>query len=187
VAHERVIEHVAKLGTTVPMKLFTLFSSDARAVAELGRSQARLRGVQQRIEGRREWGVRVSVDEERARSRARDRAAQAAEGLSDGARFLTRKSQEQREVRGILDAGRAAADEVFEALAPHADEHRRRAPAEATAGRRLLLDAAFLVREAKTAAFHDTVRRQSERLAASGYRVVLTGPWPAYNFVESGG
>ena len=42
VAHERVIEHVSMLGATVPMKLFTLFSSDARAVAELGRSQRRL-------------------------------------------------------------------------------------------------------------------------------------------------
>jgi hypothetical protein len=29
------------------------------------------------------------------------------------------------------------------------------------------------------------VRRQAERLAPQGYRVVLTGPWPAYNFVAS--
>jgi hypothetical protein len=187
VAHERVIEHVSTLGTTVPMKLFTLFSSDARAMAELGRSRARLRAVLKRIEGRREWGVRVSVDEASARVRARDRAQQAAEGLSAGARFLTRKSQEHREVRGILDAGRAAADEVFEAATPHADQHRRRPPAEAPPGLRLLLDAAFLVREGRTPAFQDAVRRESERLAPSGYRVVLTGPWPPYNFVGTAG
>src|SRR5262249_29989189 len=120
VAHERVVEHVSRLGTVVPMKLFTLFSSDARAPAALGRSRRRLRQVLGRIEGRREWGVRVSVDEAGARSRARDRAERAAEGLSAGARFLTRKGREHREVRSIVEGGLAAADEVFEALAPHA-------------------------------------------------------------------
>ena len=76
IAHERVVEHVSRLGTAVPMKLFTLFSSDARAVADLGRSRTRLRAVLRRIEGRQEWGVRVSVDEATARdASARARAS----------------------------------------------------------------------------------------------------------------
>lgn len=183
VAHERMVEHVAGLGTVVPMKLFTLFSSDARAVAELGRSRARLRAVLRRIEGRQEWGVRVSVDEVTARARARARAESAAEGLSAGARFLTRKRQEHKEARDIVDLGRRAADEVFDAVARHADETRRRPRAAAEPGLRLLLDAAFLVPMARTAAFREEVRRQVEGLAPQGYRVVLTGPWPAYNFV----
>jgi Gas vesicle synthesis protein GvpL/GvpF len=183
VAHERVVEHVSALGTAIPMKLFTLFSSDARAAAELGRSRARLRAVLRRIEGRQEWGVRVSVDEATARTRARERAQQAADGLSAGAGFLTRKRQEHKEVRDIVDLGRTAADEVFEAVARHADETQRRPPAPAEPGLRLLLDAAFLVPVKRVAAFRESVRKQAERLAAHGYRVVLTGPWPAYNFV----
>lgn len=183
VAHEQMVEHVSRLGTTVPMKLFTLFSSDARAKAALGRSQARLRTVLRRIEGRQEWGVRVSVDEATARSRARERAEQAAAGLTAGAQFLTRKKQEHKEVRDIVDLGRTAADEVFTKAALHADETRRRSPAGAEPGLRLLLDAAFLVPARRTEAFRSTVRAQAERLAPHGYRVVLTGPWPAYNFV----
>jgi len=183
VAHERVVEHVSSLGTAIPMKLFTLFSSDARAAAELGRSRTRLRAVLRRIEGRQEWGVRVSVDEATARTRARERARQAADGLSVGAGFLTRKRQEHKEVRDIVDLGRTAADEVFEAVAPYADETRRRAPAPAEPGLRLLLDAAFLLPVKRVAAFRESVRKQAERLAAQGYRVVLTGPWPPYNFV----
>jgi len=54
VAHERVVEHVSALGNTIPMKLFTLFSSDAKATAELGRARVRLRAVMRRIEGRQE-------------------------------------------------------------------------------------------------------------------------------------
>jgi hypothetical protein len=185
VAHERVVEHVSALGTAVPMKLFTLFSSDVRAVAELGRAQARMRGVMRRIEGRQEWGVRVSVDEAAARTRARERAQQAADGLSEGAGFLTRKREEHKEARDIVDLGRTAADEVFEALGRHADETQRRAPAAAEPGLRLLLDAAFLVPTKGAAAFRESVREQAERLAGHGYRVVLTGPWPAYNFVAA--
>jgi len=36
----------------------------------------------------------------------------------------------------------------------------------------------------KAAAFREAVRSHAERLAPGGYRVVLTGPWPAYNFVD---
>jgi Gas vesicle synthesis protein GvpL/GvpF len=185
VAHERMVEHVASLGTAVPMKLFTLFASDARAIAELGRSHARLRAVFHRILGRQEWGVRVSVDEATARSRARERAEKAAAGLRAGAQFLTRKRQEHKEVRDIVDIGRTAADEVFAAIARHADQTRRHAPSAAEKGLRLLLDAAFLVPTRRADAFREAVRGQVERLAPHGYRVVLTGPWPPYNFVQT--
>jgi len=140
VAHERVVEHVSALGNTIPMKLFTLFSSDAKATAELGRARVRLRAVMRRIEGRQEWGVRVSVDEATARTRARERAQDAAAGLGAGAGFLTRKRQEHKEVRDILDLGRTAADEVFEAIARHSDETQRRPPVKGEPGLRLLLD-----------------------------------------------
>jgi hypothetical protein len=183
IAHERVVEFVSGLGTSVPMKLFTLFSSDARAMADLGRSRPRLRAVLARIKGRQEWGVRVSVDEAAARTRARERAEQAAEGLTAGAGFLARKRHEQREVRDIVDVGRTAADDVFSALAAHADDTRRRPPSAAEPGLRLLLDAAFLVPGRRAKAFRQAVRTEADRLAPEGYRVVLTGPWPAYNFV----
>lgn len=183
IAHERVVEHASRLGTALPMKLFTLFSSDARATTDLARSRTRLRAVLRRIQGRQEWGVRVSVDEATARTRARERAEQAAEGLSAGARFLTRKGQENKEVRDIVDLGRSAADGVFAGLASYADDTRRRPPSAAEPGLRLLLDAAFLVPVARADVFREAVRKQAERLAPQGYRVVLTGPWPAYNFV----
>ena len=70
-------------------------------------------------------------------------------------------------------------------MARHSDQTQRRPPAAAEPGLRLLLDAAFLVPVTRVAAFRESVRRQAERLAPQGYRVVLTGPWPAYNFVAS--
>src|SRR5438552_9401309 len=42
VAHERVIEHFAGHGTVIPMKLFTFFAGDARAVDHVRRSFMRV-------------------------------------------------------------------------------------------------------------------------------------------------
>src|SRR5207253_1798117 len=107
-AHARVVEFFARRVTTLPMKLFTLFTSDARAVAHVTDDTARVRRVLARVAGHEEWGVR------------------------------------------------------------------------------LLLDAALLVPGARLARFKQRARKTAAALAARGYRMSVTGPWPAYNFVGDG-
>ncbi|HUG54245.1 MAG TPA: GvpL/GvpF family gas vesicle protein, partial [Vicinamibacteria bacterium] len=119
-----------------------------------------------------------------ARSAARARAADAAASLRAGSRFLARKRQEHDEVRDIVRVGRDEAEVVFRDAARHASDTRRRDAAAGAPGTRLVLDAAFLVPVAEVGAFKETLRRHGERLSARGYRLVLTGPWPAYNFVD---
>jgi hypothetical protein len=50
-----------------------------------------------------------------------------------------------------------------------------------------LLDAAFLVPRERRAAFRTEVRRQAALCSQAGTLLVLTGPWPAYNFVNVSG
>ena len=71
-AHEAVVEHFTALpgATVIPMKLFTMFSSVERAVAEMRGRRAELKRVFSRLEGCEEWGVRV----------LRERAAAASDG-----------------------------------------------------------------------------------------------------------
>ena len=87
-----------------------------------------------------------------------------------------------------MSAARAEAREraegVFDALSPLAVETRRRPPADVE-GATLLLDGAFLVDRARAADFTRAARDQAARHAAAGLRVVLTGPWPAYNFLSA--
>jgi hypothetical protein len=72
-------------------------------------------------------------------------------------------------------------------VAQQATEARRRRSTEKLApGSRLLLDAAFLVPARRGAAFRAEVRRQVKELSGSGLVVSLTGPWPAYNFIDAG-
>jgi hypothetical protein len=182
-AHEAVVEYVARRHPTIPLKLFTLFNSDERACAHIGRLRPALARTLARVAGRQEWGIRVHLDEARARRVQRERAARAVAGTTSGTRFLLLKRHEQQAVRESLARGRADVDATFEALARTADDARRRPP-DAVAGTRLVLDAAFLLPPRRVGAFKRTAKERATRLAEQGFTLTLSGPWPPYNFVS---
>jgi gas vesicle protein GvpL/GvpF len=183
-AHEAVVEHFRDAPALLPMKLFTLFASDERALAHLRQSRERLDRVLDRVAGRVEWGVRVRLDEVRAREALAAEARQAGPAGS-GTSFLLRKKREQEASRDLAGRLRAEVEAGWDDLAAAADEASRRPPATAPEqGGKLFLDAAFLVPADRAAGFEAAVGRYADRLAATGGEVTLTGPWPPYHFVE---
>ena len=176
-AHETVVEHFGKTGTVVPMKLFTLFAGDDRALEHIRSERARLDRVLDRIAGCQEWGVLVRFDEAKAKEAV---AGEARGGEKTGTAFLLRKKTEQEASRTLLARLRGEMDEVFSDLEKQAAESRRREPVSPSP---LLLDGAFLVRSAELAGFERTVDRWAKRLAERACEVTLTGPWPPYNFI----
>jgi Gas vesicle synthesis protein GvpL/GvpF len=181
VPHEAVVEHVARKATVVPMKLFTLFHSDARALEHVSRQRKRLERLVERLDGREEWGVRMTLDEQSALRKALAKASVAR--ASTGAAFLLRKKKEKDAAHELIENARDRADALFEALSQKSDDARRRPPPPGEIGKRVLLDAAFLVRRGRQKTFEAAVKAQAKKLAAHGYETVLTGPWPPYNFV----
>jgi hypothetical protein len=178
-AHARVIEHFARRFTTVPMKLFTLFTTDDRAVAHVRGDARRVRRVLARVAGRQEWGLRVRVDPALARRRARPRPAAGARRA--GTRFLLARKRQL----DVAREGRVAVEAAFRALAAlSAAAHRR--PAAELDATPVVLDAALLVDAERRRGFQRAVREAATTLAALGYRLSATGPWPAYNFVSDG-
>jgi hypothetical protein len=179
-AHEAVVEHASKLGTLVPMKLFTMFLSDQRAIAHVTAKKKTLDRIVQRIQGCEEWGVRVMLDETEAAQAEIARSARPTSGAS----FLLQK-KEQRDVRAtVAQRAAEAADAMFdevEALAKRAV--RRSAPNRELAGR-VLLDAVFLVPRERSKMLASTVGAIAKDVARDGVHVRLTGPWPAYSFIE---
>lgn len=180
VAHEKVVEHFAGRGPVVPMKLFTLFAGDERAVAELNGRRAALAGILARLAGSSEWGLRVAFQESRARRSPR---VDPGDGGESGTGFLLRKKRQQEAQRDLVRGAQARAERAFQLLAGHAREARRRPPAEVP-GSQLLLDAVFLVPAEQAEAFERTVRECALELGERACEVILTGPWPPYNFVE---
>jgi hypothetical protein len=180
VAHEAVVEHVARTGATVvPMKMFTLFADDARAIAHVTRLRRKLDALLSRVAGRLEWGLRVTLDERRALARA---TAGGDGAPTSGTAFLLRKKAEKDAAQRLLAQARVEADRLFDDLAGRADDARRRRPGADTPGR-LLLEAAFLVPVARARGFRTEIARRARALAPDGYDLNLSGPWPPYSFV----
>lgn len=183
-AHEAVVEHFTGTGAVLPLKLFTLFSSGERALAYVRENRERIDRSLDRVAGRVEWGVRVRLDDARAREvLAREMSSEARS--SAGTAFLLRKKLEQDATRELAARLRAEMDETFAELAEGAAESLRREPAASPEqGGRLLLDAAFLVPAGQSGEFEARVERCASRLATRACEVTLTGPWPPYHFVE---
>ena len=181
VEHEHLVEHFLGSGTVLPMKLFTLYFDDARACADVRRRAREIGALLDALEGKQEWGVRVLVDRIRA-AREPAETGEGAEARSAGHAFLLRKQR-------LLDAGRERrgelrerAEELYQHLARRASDARSRPPTGG--GTRLVLDASFLVPKASTDEFQAAVRARAQALAPHGLEIALSGPWPAYNFVE---
>jgi hypothetical protein len=179
--HEAVVEHAATLGTVVPMKLFTLFSTDERAVEHVRKMKKSLDRVVDRIAGCEEWGLRILFDEARAARAAAEEAR--ARKVSSGKDFLLRKKalDDQRKSTGVRAAERV--DELYERLARTVKSAQRRAAPNRELAGRVLLDAVFLVPQAAVDGVKATVAATAEQLAADGFDVTLSGPWPAYSFI----
>jgi hypothetical protein len=181
VAHEKVVAHYGRGAAALPVKLFTLFSSDAKAVADVRGKRRRLSRLLTHVDGREEWGVRLRVDPSAATRRAAPAARTTA---SAGTRFLLRKSAAQTAGRKAVAAASGHAERAYRSLRRLAADARRRAPAAVDAPTRLVLDAAFLLDRRRVAGFRKAVAGLARRLGPDGYRFELTGPWPPYSFVN---
>ena len=61
VAHEAVVESFIGERAVLPMKLFTIFTSDARAVEQVREDRRRVNLLIKRVANHVEWGVRVTL------------------------------------------------------------------------------------------------------------------------------
>jgi hypothetical protein len=188
-AHESVVEHFLGADAVLPMQLFTLFTSDERALDHVARDRSRIDRILAQVEGHLEFGLRLSFDEQKARASVDGAGGGSGRRGRDGSgtSYLTRKRDVLHVSREQLGEARTEADRLYQAMSREATDARRRTATEqGMPGSRLLLDAAFLVPKPRAKAFAAALRRAMRTLATPGIDVSFTGPWPAYNFIEAG-
>jgi hypothetical protein len=189
-AHEAVVERFLGAQAVLPMQLFTMFTSDARAVEHIARSRARILRILKRVERRLEWGLRLTWDEQAARDAVERRHAPATPrpAARSGVDYLARKRDLLDVNRTQLAAARREASRVYRTLSRKAAGAVRRTSTEKAApGSRLLLDAAFLVPVRGATGFRAALKQTNRALGKAGIVASLTGPWPPYNFIGSRG
>jgi gas vesicle protein GvpL/GvpF len=179
-AHETVVESFIGAPALVPMKLFTIFTSDARALEHLRIDRPHVDRVLQRVRDHHEWGVRMILERANGPKKGTNEGS-----IRSGTAYLSVKKSQRDRAMQLSQEARNTTAELYERLVGCATASKRRTSSEQpVTGGPLLLDAAFLVRRSQAARFRRLVAREANSLGARGYRVTLTGPWPPYSFIQ---
>lgn len=184
VAHEAVVESFIAAPAVLPMKLFTLFNSDDRALEHVRRDRPRVDALVKRLANHHEWGVRVVLDRRRAAAASpakRTPSTHAAAGVA----YLRRKKAQRDATVELAERARETVAALYDRLAARSRAATRRSASEAPGKRgTLLLDAAFLVPRSRSQTFRRLAAREARTLSLHSYGLTLTGPWPPYSFIQ---
>jgi len=166
----------------LPMKLFTIFTTDDRALDHVRAQRARIASLVKRVANQQEWGIRVVLDRTLAAARSKKKlATRSTSGIS----YLKQKKAQRDAATQLASHARDTVADLFDRLAARAGDAKRRAASELPVqGGPLLLDAAFLVPRSRAATFKALAARESKALARHGYGLTVSGPWPPYTFVQ---
>jgi hypothetical protein len=193
-AHHGVIAATARLRTLLPMRLATVYSTEASMRAGITADAAWFRSALERLRSRTEWGVKAYAAPA-APASTPDRPAPVAEGgaaeggvadsgvADSGLAYLRRR---RAQLSAKRDAARDAADSaraVHAELARQAAESRLHPPQSAQLSGRsepMILNAAYLLDDDRADGFATAVRALGDRNPQ--LLVELTGPWPPYSF-----
>lgn len=189
--HEKVIEEVMEQSTVIPFKFATIFKTEDSLKAMIGNFLDEFRAILDRIEGRKEWGVKMYCDMDKFRTTVVKKDKQVLrmeeEIKSSGigkAYFLNKKKEEL-----IDDITNKAITgyrmEICEILRKHSNDARpvKLLPKEVT-GRKdeMILNAVFLVDKTKLKDFIESIKYLKVKYKDVGFDFDNTGPWPPYNF-----
>jgi hypothetical protein len=174
-AHASVIEFFFRRAPVIPLKLFTLFSSDEKTQLDVRSRLAALKRMFAALRGLEEWGVRIVAGEA---------AAESARTLDSGRDYLKVKKRLQEQTVAPSRSTMRAANGALEALGRVAAKNRREAFPPAGRGRPYVIGASFLVKAARRQAWKEHAAKLGAALAAQGHRLELSGPWPPYHFVS---
>ena len=175
VAHAAVIEFFFRRAPVIPLKLFTLFSSDESARTHVRSRLTSLRKMFAALRGFEEWGVRIIAGEAEA---------DAARTMESGRDYLRLKSRLHGETAAPSRATVRAVDGALRSVGRLAADKRRDTFPPPGQGRPYVNGASFLVKATRRSEWKKHVARIAASLAEQGHQLEMTGPWPPYHFVS---
>jgi hypothetical protein len=187
--HEEVLEAVLARGPVAPFRFGTIFRTEADLRQALSRTEQRLTARLEELRGTAEWGVKAWVDGEvLSASLERPDTDTDLADMAEGRRYLLEKRLRRQTEAEANELALGRAHDAHAQLAELAVEARIEGPSglDERKGHRLLLRTAYLLRDDCRPELERLVDELRERDAELGLDYVLSGPWPAYNFVDPG-
>ncbi|HSE10072.1 MAG TPA: GvpL/GvpF family gas vesicle protein [Nocardioidaceae bacterium] len=183
-AHDRVTREVAERAPAAPVRLATVFLSDASVRESLARWHDRAERTLDRIEGRGEWSVKVYSDPS-TRGAASSEEPADDPGMGAGRAYLLKRRAATQRKEAAAQEDAETAEQIHAAVEKLAVAGRRLAPQD----RRLtghvgemILNGTYLVDRDDVAAFKAEVDRLAD--LHDHLRIELAGPWPPYSFAS---
>lgn len=187
-SHEQVVGWFVDHASILPSRLLTLFSAEAAVQETMERESERIASELERLDGLREWDLRVGSDSERLLEHLGEiseevgRLDREIEEAGPGKRFLLEKKRKELARTEGRTAARRLARELLDTLRPRArDVVTLDPPSDAAPA---TLSAALLVERAEEPALFDHLAGERERLEPLGLTLTLTGPWAPYRFMR---
>jgi hypothetical protein len=186
-AHDAVLRTAAEVGPVLPMRFCIVYRDDARVRQLLGQNRSLIASELARLEGHREWGVKIHmtspalalVGDAAERSAAlRAEVTAATPGRAHFARRRVERLEAEARALRADELGTAA----HEALAAVSAEAARLAVQPTSVSGRTepqILHGAYLVKDARHDAFQIALEHLSKE---TGLEVQCTGPWPPFHF-----
>jgi hypothetical protein len=176
VAHEATIAAFFRRWSVIPLKLFTIFENEDRALAHVRRRLVHVRRLLTSVRHREEWGIRLTIQPGELP------APPPVHIVGSGRDYLEAKKIRRRHVTEAAGVAHQEARRALSSLSKLAERTRRQK--SIGAGPQAVLQAAFLVSSRRSNAWKAQARTLGMRLAKRGCRIEITGPWPPYNFVS---
>ncbi len=184
--HEVVLDELCQRTTVIPMRMCTVYQSGDRVEEMLVREADGLHNALEHLEGKREWGVQAFFSPARVRPTEDPDVRDESGDGSTGAAYIRRR-QDERELEAQLDQRvEQAAQEIHDGLSAAAFESMINPPQRPEASGRLeemALNGVYLVEDDDQPLFEASVRDLQARFSSLGLELVITGPWPPYNFL----
>ena len=181
-AYEKVVEYFFAKTTVVPMRYGCWLRGPAEVAAWLRQHRAEYDGLLRQIEGFGEMSVQILGGQCAVYDTAAPQPAGPycrGHGDGPGAAYLSTRKQHYR----VSDRAAGQQSDLVESLcsALAGTFARRKVEAQGTGLGFPLIAVYFLVPNILVAPFRDAARAFG---AANGAKLLLSGPWPPYNFVD---
>ena len=188
--HQHVVEHFARRATVVPLRFGTIYLRRDSIHEMLTDEQAQLRAILERLRGREEWGISVYRDQAKLMAAITSLSPRLREineragSATPGKEYLLRKEIDALRTDEARAETRRVIAEIERELASHSDDAARLRVLknEGAEQGEVAARLAFLIARDRFTEFRAAAERLAQAVAASGFQLELTGPWPAYNF-----
>jgi len=186
--HQNVAAELMNSTAMIPLRAFTLFSTPEALDRYLHDNRELLVKTLERLDGKREWTLRVEFDAERFSDALTSRVdslrelAQQIESANPGRAFLLRKKLDDEKKRASRDAEQQVVGEIESAVLD-------KLKCETVAESRIDREGAFpqinvLLNRDEESTLQELLDGLAARYDKEGVTVALTGPWPPYTFAN---